>query len=130
MFYCERFWYSLPFLVNIYVFAWIPICIRHGSSCLKLVVYSFIGFIYIYVYIYIHDILPYISHFSHVTKSKLTHICGRFCRDIDINFAFSVFSVISSPPPKSHQSYIVCNFTCAECKAWYIGDKIKRTKNL
>ena len=85
---------------------------------------------YICIYIYIHDILPYISHFSHVTKSKLTHICGRFCRDIDINFAFSVFSVISSPPPKSHQSYIVCNFTCAECKAWYIGDKIKRTKNL
>ena len=87
-------------------------------------------YIYIYIYIYIHDILPYISHFSHVTKSKLTHICGRFCRDIDINFAFSVFSVISSPPPKSHQSYIVCHFTCAECKAWYIGDKIKRTKNL
>ena len=43
----ERFWYSLPFLINVYVFAWIPICIRHGSSCLKLVVYSFVGYIYI-----------------------------------------------------------------------------------
>ena len=45
----ERFWYSLPFLIGRYDFAWIPICIRHGSFCLKLVVYSFVGYIYIYI---------------------------------------------------------------------------------
>ena len=32
----------------------------------------------------LHYSLPYIGHFSHVTKKKLKHICERFCRDIDI----------------------------------------------
>ena len=43
----------------IYVFAWIPICICQGASCLKLVVYSFYIYIFIkginkYIYIYIY----------------------------------------------------------------------------
>ena len=32
----------------------------------------------------LHYSLPYIGHFSHITKKKLRHICQRFCKDIDI----------------------------------------------
>ena len=51
----------------------------------------------------IHYSLPYIGHFSHLTKKKLRHICERFCKDIDISIAFSpplkliVFSVVRTP---------------------------------
>ena len=42
--------------------------------------------------------LPYIGHFSHVTKKKLRDICERFCKDIHIKTAFSPlkFSSFSS----------------------------------
>ena len=50
----------------------------------------------------LHYSLPYIGHFSHVTKKKLRHICERFCKDIDIKIAFSSlklssFSVVRIP---------------------------------
>ena len=50
----------------------------------------------------LHYSLPYIGHFSHVTKKKLRHICERFCKDIDIKIAFSPlklssFSVVRIP---------------------------------
>ena len=41
--------------------------------------------------------LPYIGHFSHVTKKKLRHICERFCKDIDIKIAFSPLKCSSFP---------------------------------
>ena len=37
----------------------------------------------------LHYSLPYIGHFSHVTKKELKYIRGRICKDIDINIAFS-----------------------------------------
>ena len=37
----------------------------------------------------LHYSLPYIGHFSHVTKKKLRHICEGFCKHIDIKIAFS-----------------------------------------
>ena len=43
----------------------------------------------------LHYSLPYIGHFSHVTKKKLRHICERFCKDIDIKIAFSPLNVSS-----------------------------------
>ena len=41
----------------------------------------------------LHYSLPYIGHFTHVTKKKWKHICERFCKDIDINIAFSSLKV-------------------------------------
>ena len=75
----------------------------------------------------LHYSLPYTGHFSHVTKKKLRHICERLCKDIDINIAFSPLKLSSffsckDTLPKSLQSYVVYQFTCAECKACYIGE--------
>ena len=75
----------------------------------------------------LHYSLPYIRHFSHVTKKKLKHICERFCKDIDICIAFSPlklssFSSCKDILPKSLHSYAANQFTCAGCKACYIGE--------
>ena len=82
----------------------------------------------------LHYSLPYIGHFSHVTKKKLRHICERFCKDIDIKIAFSPLKLSSffsckDTLPKSLQSYVVYQFTCAGCKAYYIGET-KRHLNI
>ena len=71
--------------------------------------------------------LPYTGHFSYVTKKKLRHICEGFCKDIDIKIAFSPLKLSSffsckDTLPKSLQSYVVYQFTCAGCKACYIGE--------
>ena len=75
----------------------------------------------------LHYSLPYIGHFSHVTKKKLKHICESFCKDIDISMAFSPLKLSSffsckNTLPKYLQSYIAYQFTCAGCKACYIGE--------
>ena len=67
------------------------------------------------------------KHFSHVTRKKLRHICERFCKDINIKIAFSPLKLSSffsckDTLPKSLQSYVVYQFTCAGCKACYIGE--------
>ena len=75
----------------------------------------------------LHYSLPYIGHFSHVTKKKLRHICERFSKDINIKIAFSPLKLSSffsckDTIPKSLQSYVIYQFTCAGCKACYIGE--------
>ena len=75
----------------------------------------------------LHYSLPFIGHFSHVTKKKLWHICERFCKDIDIKIAFSPlklssFFICKVTVPKSFQFYVVYQFTCVGCKACYIGE--------
>ena len=75
----------------------------------------------------LHHSLPYIGNFSHETKKKLKHICERFRKEIDINIAFSplkltIFFSCKDTLPKSLQSYVVYQFTCAGCKAYYIDE--------
>ena len=72
----------------------------------------------------LHYSLPYIGHFSNVTKKILRHVCECFCKDIDIKIAFSPLKLKSCKDtlPKSLQSYVVYQFTCAGCKACYIGE--------
>ena len=78
----------------------------------------------------LHYSLPYIGLFSHVTKEKkkkLKHICERFCKGIDISIAFSPLKVSSffsykDTLSKSLQFYVFYQFTCAGCKACYIGE--------
>ena len=74
-----------------------------------------------------YSIIAYHIYFSHVTKKKLRHICESFCEDIDINIAFShlklnSFSSCKDTLLRSLQSYAVYQFTCAGCKACYIGE--------
>ena len=83
----------------------------------------------------LHYSLPYIGHFSHVTKKKLRHICERFCKDTDIKIAFSPLKLSSffscrDTLPKSLQSYVVYQFTCAGCKACYIGETMCHLKTM
>ena len=75
----------------------------------------------------LHYSLPYIGNFSHVTKKKLKHICERSCKDIGISIAFSPLKLSSffsckDNLSKSPQSYVIYQFTCAGCKACYIGE--------
>ena len=75
----------------------------------------------------LHYRLPYIGNFSHVTRKKLRHICERFCKDINIKIVFSPLKLSSffsckDTLPKSLQSYVVYQFTCAGCKACYVGE--------
>ena len=43
----------------------------------------------------LYYILQYTGHFSHVTKKKLRSLCERFCKDIDVNIAFSPLKLSS-----------------------------------
>ena len=43
----------------------------------------------------LHYSLPYLEHFSHVTKKKLRYICERLCKYIDIKIAFSPLKLSS-----------------------------------
>ena len=75
----------------------------------------------------LHYSLPYIGHFSHMTKKKLRHICEHSYKGIDINIAFLPFKFNSffsykDTLPKSIQSYVFYEFTCVGCKACYIGE--------
>ena len=40
-----------------------------------------------------HYSLSYIGQFPHVAKKKLKQSCERFCKDIDINIAFSLLKL-------------------------------------
>ena len=75
----------------------------------------------------LHYNLSYIGHFSHAAKKKLRHICDRFRKDFDIKIAFSPLKLSSffsfkDTLPKSLQSYVVYQYTCAGCKACYVGE--------
>ena len=71
--------------------------------------------------------LPYIGQFSNSTKVKLKEICKRFCKETDIVIALTPLKIgkffsCKDKIPKSLQSYVVYQFTCAGCKACYIGE--------
>ena len=75
----------------------------------------------------LHYRLPYIGHFSHKTKIKLKNIWKRFCKEIDISTPFSLLKISSffsckHTLPKSLQSFLVYQFTCAWSKAYFIGE--------
>ena len=115
----KDFGISLPFLLDIYVFAWIPICIRHGSSCLKLVVYSFVGYIYIYIYIYIYWKLFNYSRYLDKIVSILINIIQH--EQYFFLFQTHVSAVISCSSLMSHhQVNNKCNRVKARHWRWLI----------
>ena len=64
-----------------------------------------------------HYTLPYIGHFSHVTKKKLRRNCECFCKDIDVKIAFSLLKLSSFLSckdilPKSLHSHVIYQFKC------------------
>ena len=71
--------------------------------------------------------LPYIGHFSQTTKRKLKSLCEKFCKSTEIKIAYSPLKIgsffsLKDRLPKLLQSYVVYRFTCAGCKACYIGE--------
>ena len=75
----------------------------------------------------LHYSLPCFGLFCHVTKKKLRHNCDRFWNDIDIKIAFSPlkrssFFSCKDTLPKSLQSYVVHQFTCAGRKTCSAGE--------
>ena len=65
----------------------------------------------------LHYSLPYIGYFFDVTKKKLRHIYERFWE-----FVLPLKLSCKDTLPKSLQSYVIYQFTCAECKACYVGE--------
>ena len=77
--------------------------------------------------------LPYIGTFSNATKIKLNQICDKYCENTNIAVAFSPLKIGSFFSCKDSilkfiQSYVVYQFTCARCNAFYIGETKRHLK--
>ena len=72
--------------------------------------------------------LPYIGHYSNVTKKKLHNLYKKLCKkDNTFCLVFSSFKIKSMFSAKdSLPSHLKCNvvykFSCASCNACYIGE--------
>ena len=71
--------------------------------------------------------LPYIAFYSSYTRKKISSIINKYCKDINVKVTFSPFklSTMFSPKdfiPGSLKSRVVYQFTCASCRACYIGE--------
>ena len=61
--------------------------------------------------------LPYICHFSAITKKKIRHFIERYCNDLDIKLVFSSFKIgslfgVKDPVPDGLCSRVVYKFVC------------------
>ena len=71
--------------------------------------------------------LPYIGHFSAITRKKIRHFMKRYCNDLDIKLVFSSFKIgnlfgVKDPVPDGLRSRVVYKFVCAGCNACYAGE--------
>ena len=71
--------------------------------------------------------LPYIGYYSSYTGRKISSIVNKYCKDLNVKIIFSPFklSTMFSPKdfiPDSLKSRVVFQFTCASCRARYIGE--------
>ena len=71
--------------------------------------------------------LPYIGSFSNNTQKKIKELCKKFCKNSNINIAFSPFKtgdLFSNKDclPSRLKSLVVCKFVCAGCQSCYIGE--------
>ena len=74
--------------------------------------------------------LPYIGHFSVVTHKKFRHLIKRYCNDLNIKLVFSSFKIgklfsVKDPIPGELRSRVVCEFACAGCNAYYVGERTR-----
>ena len=71
--------------------------------------------------------LPYIGYHSSYTRSQISSIRNKYCKDLSVKIIFSPskLSTMFSPKdfvPDSLKSRVVYQFTCASCGARYIGE--------
>ena len=71
--------------------------------------------------------LPYIGSISNDTKTKITQICQKYCKELKIELCFSLFKTgslfsVKDSIPSEQRSFVVYLFTCAGCNASYIGE--------
>ena len=71
--------------------------------------------------------MPYIGEFSDTTKRRINNLYKRFCKtDKKIQIVFSVSKIrdyfsTKDPIPECFKSFIVYQFTCANCRIRYVG---------
>ena len=71
--------------------------------------------------------LPFIGSYSNSTKKKISELCSKYCKNINVKVVFSPFKIsdlFSSKDvlPYALKSYVVYKFTCAGCQSCYIGE--------
>ena len=71
--------------------------------------------------------LPYIGKFSKFTQQKVNEICEKFCKNTDIQIAFSPTKISSffsakDKVPSILKSFVVYHFICANCEVGYVGE--------
>ena len=71
--------------------------------------------------------LPYIGSISNATKMKPKQICDKYCKNTNTAVVFSRLKIgrffsCKGSTPKFLQSYVVCQFNCAGCNAYYIAE--------
>ena len=71
--------------------------------------------------------LPIIGSYSNSTKKKISELCGKFCKNINIKVVFSPFKIgdlfsAKDVLPNALKSYVVYKFTCAGCQTCYVGE--------
>ena len=79
--------------------------------------------------------LPYICHFSAITKKKIRHFIERYCNDLDIKLVFYSFKIgslfgVKDPVPDGLCSHVVYKFVCAGCNACYVGETCRHLPTL
>ena len=63
--------------------------------------------------------LPYIGSFSNNTKKNTKEVYKKFCKNSNINIAFSPFK---TGDLSSSKDFVVYKFVCAGCQSCYIGE--------
>ena len=71
--------------------------------------------------------LPYIGDYASVVQSKVRELIKTYCSNVDVKLVFMSFKVRNvfvnkDIIPQSLKSRVVYKFTCASCKACYIGE--------
>ena len=74
-----------------------------------------------------HFKLPYMGHFSAITKKKIRHFIKRYCNDLDITLVFCSFKIsfllgVKDPVPDGLRSRVVYKFVGAGCNACYVDE--------
>ena len=76
-----------------------------------------------------------LNGYSRHSRKELEESCDKYCQNTDMVVGFSPLKIESffsckNSIPKSHQSYVVYQLTCAGCNAYYIGETKRHLKTI
>ena len=71
--------------------------------------------------------LPYVGDYSLEANRKISEICRKYCKTLEIKISYSMTKVgdyfsVKSRIPDYLKSFVVYYFVCASCKASYVGE--------